>query len=147
MSKKIIPTALYTKILANFPIPCVDIIVIRNKQFLLGKRKNKPAQGKWWLPGGRLHKNETVIKAAERKVKEETGLRIKNPSFLAVEDTFFKDGRFGTTTHTVNIVFAAKTNSKKLKLDKQHSDLKWFSGIDKSWEPYVQKMLYAAGFK
>ena len=44
---------------------------------LLVKRGNPPAKGVWAIPGGGVELGETLEKAAEREVLEETGIVIK----------------------------------------------------------------------
>lgn len=65
---------LYNKILENVPIACVDIAIIVDGSVLLVKRKDAPAKGEWWVPGGRILKGETMKDAAKRKAQEEVGI-------------------------------------------------------------------------
>ena len=44
-------------------------------ELLLIRMKREPFTGKWALPGGRIRGNETVEAAAERELREKTGLR------------------------------------------------------------------------
>ena len=39
-------------------------------------RNNEPAKGFWFVPGGRILKNERVSEAFERIMKEELGLDV-----------------------------------------------------------------------
>lgn len=61
------------------PKVTVDIVIftIYNGvlQTLLIKRKNPPFQNSWALPGGFLEKNESLVKAAQRELFEEAGVR------------------------------------------------------------------------
>lgn len=50
------------------------IIEFSPNKILLVKRDTVPFRGYWALPGGRVEPGETVEKAVEREVKEETGL-------------------------------------------------------------------------
>ena len=59
------------------------------KECILVERRDEPAQGKWWFPGGRHIKGETFFSAAERKCKSETGLRGTATQVLGVWNTFF----------------------------------------------------------
>jgi len=70
-NKPLINPELYKKINETMPITAVDIILVKDGKFLLGKRNNKPVQNKWWLPGGRILKGELLKNAVKRKVKEE----------------------------------------------------------------------------
>jgi colanic acid biosynthesis protein WcaH len=134
---------LYKKIQEVVPIACVDIIVKDSEgKFLLLKRKNEPAKGKWWFVGGRIKKGETLEKAAIRKVKEETELKIISKKILGVDQTIFKKGVFGVSTHTINVIFLAQIKGRyKLKLDNQTSNYKWFKHINPHWHPYIKKFL------
>jgi len=73
-AKKSIPERLWKSILANMPIPCVDIIVhtrVGGKtRVLLGYRKIYPYNDKWALPGGRIVKRESLRATANRQLKE-----------------------------------------------------------------------------
>jgi ADP-ribose pyrophosphatase YjhB (NUDIX family) len=42
--------------------------------YLLVQRANPPDQGKWSLPGGKIHVGEPTLEAAQRELQEETGL-------------------------------------------------------------------------
>jgi len=128
-----IPEEEYKEILKKIPICCVDVIIINaENNFLLAKRTNEPAKGKWWLPGGRILKNETIKHAALRKSYEETGLKCKYVKRLGVFETIFDKGPFGSPVHTVNIICLMKTNQKNVLLDKQNNEYLWCSSIDKS---------------
>ena len=60
------------------PAVTVDIAIFKPKedqfQILLIQRDREPFQGDYALPGGFLDQNETLEAAAERELKEETGL-------------------------------------------------------------------------
>ncbi len=65
-----IPEEEYKKILENMPICCVNLVIAHNNKVLLIRRKNEPEKNKWWIPGGRIYKNEKLKDAAIRKAKE-----------------------------------------------------------------------------
>lgn len=56
----------------------VDSVVICNGHILLVKRKHKPGKGKLALPGGHIDKNETLLSAALRELREETSIDLSN---------------------------------------------------------------------
>jgi 8-oxo-dGTP diphosphatase len=76
--RKDIPEILWKSIVANMPIPCVDIIVHttfkRRTRVLLGYRKIYPYKDYWAIPGGRIAKGESLHDTADRQMKE-IGLR------------------------------------------------------------------------
>lgn len=86
---QIIPSKLYRTILSVMPIVCVDVVIVNRNKCLLVKRKEEPAQGQYWLPGGRVYKMEPVEKAALRKAKEEVNLRCRFIKIVSIEQTIF----------------------------------------------------------
>ena len=62
------------EIIKATPLVSIDL-VIRNPtgKVLLGKRINRPAKGYWFVPGGRIIKNETIGHALKRIFKAEVG--------------------------------------------------------------------------
>ena len=65
---------LYDSIIEVLPIICVDGFIVKDNKILLLKRNNYPALGEWWVPGGRVIKNETLNHAMLRKIKDEIQL-------------------------------------------------------------------------
>ena len=63
-------------VLENTPLVSVDIILENEKTNLLGRRRNQPAKGFWFVPGGRIRKGELIIDALKRVALEEVGLVI-----------------------------------------------------------------------
>ena len=46
------------------PLVSIDLLVVNAKgELLVGQRTNRPAQGYWFVPGGRISKGETLGKA------------------------------------------------------------------------------------
>ncbi|SAL38221.1 NUDIX hydrolase [Caballeronia sordidicola] len=57
------------------PLVSIDLIVTDgNRRVLLGQRRNRPAQGSWFVPGGRIMKGETLDTAFTRVVRDELGI-------------------------------------------------------------------------
>ncbi len=147
-----LPLVLYRKIQAATPVLCVDLVVVdqKRKTFLLVKRANSPLKGKWFLPGGRVYKNEKLKEAALRKLREETGLRGRVVRELGVwEYISEKSGYFrGVNLHSVSAVYLVEiVGGKKVILDNQSFGAEWFNEINPGWHFYAKKFLRLAGFK
>ena len=57
----------FATVVRSTPLVSLDFIVENSRgEFLLGKRTNRPAQGYWFVPGGRVQKDETLEAAFER---------------------------------------------------------------------------------
>ena len=60
------PDKEFLHIIDSTPLVSIDLIVKnRNSQVFLGKRNNRPAQHFWFVPGGRIRRNETLDQADE----------------------------------------------------------------------------------
>lgn len=150
--KKPIPKKIYREIHRLLPIVCTDAVISNGRgSFLMVRRKNRPDIGKWWFPGGRIFKNETLKEAIKRKLKEETGLKPKKIKLLDSYEYFNETGYFSNTnTHAISFVFLAEVSPaavKAVKLDSQSSEWKWFDKIDPRWHPYLKRFLKESGFK
>lgn len=99
----------FKSVIQHTPLISIDLIV-RNEQgeVLLGKRVNAPAKGYWFVPGGRVRKNETLDDAFVRLVKEELGIESgitrADAKFLGVFEHLYDDCVFGDDVSTHYIV-------------------------------------------
>lgn len=69
-----------TAVSGQYPsAPCVAVgaVVFYQGRVLLVRRGKPPAEGLWAVPGGRVELGESLQTAAEREVREETGLEIR----------------------------------------------------------------------
>ncbi len=147
---KRIPEELYKQILENMSVCCVDAVIVNKRRALLVYRKNEPAKDQWWVPGGRVLKNERLEDAIIRKVKEETGLEVVVEKKVGVYETMFERGQIPdlkTGVHTINVVFLVyqKDPEQEIKIDETSGDYKWISNIEEDFEPYVKKVLGDSG--
>lgn len=60
----------------------LGVMVIKDGKVLLGRRKGAHGEGEYAWPGGHLEYMESIVEAAKREVREETGMEIKNVRFL-----------------------------------------------------------------
>lgn len=95
------------------PLVSIDLIVDDDKgRVLLGRRKNEPAKGTWFVPGGRIRKDERLSKAFERIVDEELrGIAIsrdiKDATFVGVFEHHYPAAQLEPTTTSIHYVVLA----------------------------------------
>lgn len=123
----------FSQVIESTPLVSIDLVIEdESGQVLLGKRNNRPAQGFWFVPGGRILKNEKLEDAFVRLTEEELGQAFELSQAILVgpythlyEDNVFGDG---FTTHYIAIAY--KLNVIRAKLDlpmgMQHSHYRWF---------------------
>ncbi|MBW1714892.1 MAG: NUDIX hydrolase [Deltaproteobacteria bacterium] len=85
----------------NSPQVAVGALVFRENRVLLVKRNKPPGKGLWAIPGGRLELGETLKEAAEREVKEETGVIIRARSPVYTFDLIERDDQGRIRFHYV----------------------------------------------
>lgn len=142
-----IPDEFYYKILDNIPIACVDIAIVAKGAVLLVKRKDPPAKGEWWVPGGRVLKGEAMRDTALRKAREEVGIECHVGPIIHTAETIFSDGGYGIPVHSINSCFLLypATPEFTIQLDAHHEEYKWVTSIPEGLHPYVEQCLIGAG--
>jgi len=130
---KQIPNALYRQIVEVMPILCVDLVIVYEGKYLLVKRKNEPAKGLWWVPGGCVRKGETIEKAARRKAKEEIGVQVRVIAPIGYYEDSWSASAFGKgeDTAALSIVVLCSPRSFKFRVDEQSAAWKWSSKLPK----------------
>lgn len=114
------------------PLVSIDLI-LRNEygEALLGQRTNRPAQGFWFVPGGRIRKNERIADALQRISLCELGIAVSEVKLLGAFDHIYPDnllGAPGVNTHYVVLgMTATLAKNSRFKTDDQHSALKWWT--------------------
>ena len=119
-------------VIQNTPLVSIDLCLICNGQIFLGKRSNEPLKGRWFTPGGRIHKNEPWQDCLRRVTRSEIGFVVEDLSdfrLMGVWDHFYENSVLdkSISTHYVNLPHYCYLKEKpKLLSDEQHDDLAWF---------------------
>lgn len=126
----------YIKLVKNAPLIAIDYLVIYKKKILLGKRNNRPAKGFWFVPGGRIKKNEKIDDAFIRILFEETMIESHRYefSFLGVYEHFYSENAFNAPnidTHYITLgYFKEFEKSINTSLLDQHDKQEWWGVYD-----------------
>lgn len=138
---------LYRKIIECMPIACVDVCIAHGKSIILVRRKDKPAQNEWWLPGGRVLKGEKMYQTARRKALEEVGLDCFVGPLVHTAETIFPDGPYGVPVHSINSCYYLhpKNGIDGLKLDNNQGGWRLVNSVEPELHPYVRDCLKACG--
>ena len=127
-----LPTDIFQTIVSNAPLISIDFIVRNSSgKILLGRRVNPPAKNYWFVPGGRIYKNESIEKAFSRLTKAELDieLEISKARFKGVYEHMYSDSIFSgaLSTHYIVLAYWIDTNAISSLPDKQHSDYLWMT--------------------
>jgi len=124
MKVKIFGRKRYFSFFRFVPRASVDVVVLNNKgEVLLAKRDIPPGKGKWHIPGGGVAKGERVMQTVHRKIKDETGLKIKVKRLVGIWD----DPKRNPFCHDITFVFIAKHIGGKLRGSDQGRDVRFFN--------------------
>ncbi|CAB5094079.1 hypothetical protein D3OALGA1CA_3180 [Olavius algarvensis associated proteobacterium Delta 3] len=90
------------------PRVAVGALVFREGNVLLVRRGQPPAEGVWAIPGGRIELGENLQRAAEREIREETGVRIKAGDPVFTFDVIERDSDGRVRFHYVIVDLMAE---------------------------------------
>lgn len=134
----------FIDVIDSAPLVSIDLILIHEHQVLLGKRINRPAQGFWFVPGGRVRKNEPLEEAFQRLTLAELGVELdySQAQLLGAFDHFYSDSVFGESpsTHYVALGMYLKPSRRIERLpNDQHDSFVWWPVHDALSDPAVHK--------
>ncbi len=140
-----LPLADFKTIIHYAPLISIDLLVHnQNDEYLLGLRRNRPAQGFWFVPGGRIFKDESFQAAFKRISSEELGIELNHAQahFIGHFDHFYEDNVTGAEfgTHYIALGYRVHVNSNELLLPKeQHQDYCWMGSEELLKHPNVHR--------
>ena len=126
----------FADVVRNTPLVSIDLIVRNSSgKYLLGMRNNEPARHYWFVPGGRVNKNEKLDDAFVRITEKELGKSFQrnDASFKGVyqhmySTNFSQQGDFGT--HYVVLAHVLDIGDYTPVSDDQHDEYRWMSAED-----------------
>lgn len=125
--------AQFGQVVATTPLVSVDFVVKeRGGKYLFGERVNRPARTYWFVPGGRILKNESIDSAFSRLSIQELGLACtaRDSEFMGVFEHFYSDSAISDaiSTHYVVLAYQISVNLSDLELPTiQHETYHWLS--------------------
>lgn len=123
----------FTTVIDSTPLVSIDLLIENsNGEVLLGYRNNRPAKGYWFVPGGRILKDESMNEAFKRLTLAELGSVVerKDAVFLGPYEHFYTDYVFGegVSTHYVVLGYKIVCDLDISALPSvQHNDYQWFT--------------------
>ena len=125
------------EVVERTPLVSIDLIVRDDRdRILLGLRRNEPARNTWFVPGGRIMKDEDLDRAFARISKAELGAPRARAqakllgSFTHRYDTNFQNSA-GVSTHYVVLAYELYEPQGLTSLPEiQHIDYRWWTGLE-----------------
>lgn len=146
MSQQPLPFGQFMAVVEHAPLVSIDLLVFNPQgQVLLGWRNNRPASGHWFVPGGRVLKDERLDDAFMRLTNVELGIALprQQAQWQGVYEHFYSDnagGEAGFGTHYVVLayrIYIADTELENLPLGNQHERYRWMLPKDISTDQQV----------
>jgi 8-oxo-dGTP diphosphatase len=108
-------------VLYRNPVPAAGVIIEKEGQIVLVRRKYNPYKGDWCLPAGFIEYGESPEHCAVREVKEETNLDVKLNSLFRVYS-----GSDDPRTRAILIVYLGEILSGEALPGDDASEVKFF---------------------
>jgi len=136
----------FISIVESTPLVSIDLVIIApDGKALLGRRLNKPAKDYWFVPGGRIRKNERIGEAFVRICETELGtaLPFDQARLLGAYDHIYDDNFSGlneVNTHYVVLGYMLVVRQDiHFTHDAQHDRFRWWGIEELLADPLVHQ--------
>lgn len=140
----LLPDDVFAQVVDNAPLIAIDLLVEdAERRMLLGYRKNPPAKNAWFVPGGRVRKNETLDQAFDRITRDELGRTFDREQsvFIGMYQHFYPDNFRGeclSGTHYIALAHRVWCGDIRLSLpESQHAQYRWSHPASIAQDPLV----------
>ena len=126
----------FRQLIKTAPLVSIDLVVRDDTgRILLLWRKTNPAKGFFFVPGGRIRKNETIEAAMARISRNELGAvaNLSDARLIGVYNHIYDTNRFdeeGYGTHYVSVTYEVRKNHYENIGDDDHGEFVWLSEGD-----------------
>jgi colanic acid biosynthesis protein WcaH len=145
----------FARVVADAPLVSIDLVIEdQSGAVLLGRRTNPPAQGSWFVPGGRILKGETLDQAFYRICVDELGAAFARSEAdpIGVFEHFYDVDFTGAPSSTHYVVLAHRLKTRRAALrppSQQHNRYLWLQPSEAvtraDVHPYTQAYFSRAG--
>ena len=111
----------------DHPRVAVGAFVFKDDKILLVRRAKAPSEDLWAIPGGKVKVGESLKKAAEREIKEETGITIRARDPVFTFDHIETDGNNRIRFHYVIVDLSADYVSGQPRPGDDAREARWIS--------------------
>jgi len=105
------------------PVLCASAAVFRGEKLLLARRTKPPFL--WSLPGGAVEWGETLVDAALREVREETGVEAEAAGYAGHAEVMLRNEKGNVFDHFVILAFAARWRAGEARIGAEASAVEW----------------------
>ena len=105
---------IFRQVVEHTPLISIDFICVDQEAMLVGRRINRPAQGMFFVPGGRIGKGEMFEEAFKRVSNDELGITFRptDCEALGIFDHIYPDSAIDPNLTTHYVALAYKVNLK-----------------------------------
>jgi len=135
--------SVFRDVVRNTPLVSIDLVITDpSGAILMGWRENEPAKGTWFVPGGRIRKDERIADAFGRIVRTETGLvkSLFESRFGGVYEHLYSTNCFGDagfSTHYCVLAYVLPLGERPaIAIDGQHTKVDWLMPSSADIHPY-----------
>lgn len=134
----------FLQVVSSSLLVAFDLIVrAPDETILVGLRLNRPAQGFWFVPGGRIQKEERLPQAFERITRMELGqaFPLEAARFYGLYEHLYADNFAGVPdvgTHYIVLAYELRLSAALGSLpEEQHGAYRWLSAAELLADPQV----------